>query len=65
MANPAMAEQLKDLVIPRDKITLHKEYTLGRGGYGYVCYAKLEREDGNLEDVAAKMMITVGSISEG
>ena len=63
MAN-ALAEQLKDLVISRDRIILHKEYVLGRGGYGYVCYAILEQEDGTLEPVAAKMMITEGSIPE-
>ena len=64
MAN-TLAEQLKDLVISKDRIILHKEYVLGRGGYGYVCYAKLEHEDGNSwEPVAAKMMITEGSIPE-
>ena len=59
-----MEEELKDLVIPKDQIILHKEYILGRGGYGYVCYAKREKADGSWEDVAAKMMITEGSIPE-
>ena len=53
---------LKELVIPKELITLHKDYSFGRGGYGYVCLCILEKEAGQLEKVAAKMMMTVGNV---
>ena len=60
-----MAEHdLKDLVIPKEHLTLHKEYVFGRGAFGYVCLAIHEKDDGQLEKVAAKMMITEGNIPD-
>ena len=56
--------ELQELIIPKDKLVKHKNVTLGRGGYGYVCLGTLTHGDGDLEKVAIKMMITEGNVPD-
>lgn len=56
--------ELSELVIHTDKILIHKDVVLGRGGYGYVCLGVLDYDDGSFEKVAVKMMITEGNLPD-